>query len=75
MVDWPSRYREEGTKMNLPDMLELFFVNRRLRFIRNEIIRETSRMEHCRICIEGDKALLQDPLGQQLQLEGGLRTI
>lgn len=60
--------------MTLPDMMKLFFVQRRLRFIQNEISRETSRMEHCRICIEGDKVLEQQLLNEQMQFEGRLRT-
>lgn len=60
--------------MNDPqDMMKLFFVRRRLRFIQNEITRETTRMEHCRICIEGDKVLEQKLLNEQMQLEGRLR--
>ena len=58
---------------NLLEMLQLCFLRKRIRFIQNEIVREMSRLEHCRICIEGDKALEQKLLNEQLQLEGSER--
>jgi len=55
------------------NLLRRLFLQMRINFIQHELQLEVMRLAHCRLCIEGDKALLEDLKAQLLQLEA--RTI
>ena len=49
--------------------LRRIFLQMRINFIQRELQREVVRLAHCRVCIEGDKALLESLKRELMEME------